>query len=738
MLSLGGLQSKSKQKPRDRSGTPTIDANVAENTIEGARSRGWAVTGAVLLILFLIALTALIVGAIALQKARTDGDERQIVTAAGQTIDDDADYVVFKRSDWFGDNLVVKCAVYQLPTGSFVGKKLRLINRYRQCNVLVHPNYLTLDSEFWQLTLYEEGDTVELDWIENSVGWAVVNEVGKLNVVSLQPDQQRYLYVLCTAHLLPFNPSDARDFIATIDVGDTSITYGQIVDVALGSKNLTWEISTESGSVEYHSGDLFSSTTGDWMVAPSLQYDNPAIDFYDIFTNDRAPTLSTSLNATIVMDTADVGALNSVHINPQTGSILIVYMGSTSSNSGSPGGLLLISPNTATHTQNTGLEFSSEDYYENTVTGLNTQDDELDDYAYDFQIEPCLNVLVATSLGPPSQWTDGYFPDNALGRGVRVFQMPDEQFQTNLNGPSPLTLIASFTTDPIYKMGGSEDDSLNAGLVPLTVRRVHYPGRQYYYVAVLQPGAIALVWCDPSLTGETCDGEDGWTLDVVVTAEQLAADAVNADVVTNLGDVPNMPFWDDPFGRGSFPVPFVVDLTVSTDDQFLYVSCWLAGAVLQYYIGADPFEPVLTGGFGNLGGVTDFSPGDHLFNPNAYQWNPPYQKWAAGPSRLRLDQSGTQLYVSNSWIASWDDQFYPTVGLGGDGSIIENCGQLIALNTGVANGVVTDQYPVTANTNFGTNFGTGGVVPFCEFFSPEVSDTFYGRTKESHIRGVTH
>ena len=40
--------------------------------------------------------------------------------------------------------------------------------------------------------------------------------------------------------------------------------------------------------------------------------------------------------------------------------------------------------------------------------------------------------------------------------------------------------------------------------------------------------------------------------------------------------------------------PFVTDIDLSVDDQYLYVSCWGTGDFHQYDV-SDPFKPKLTG-----------------------------------------------------------------------------------------------------------------------------------------------
>jgi selenium-binding protein 1 len=95
-----------------------------------------------------------------------------------------------------------------------------------------------------------------------------------------------------------------------------------------------------------------------------------------------------------------------------------------------------------------------------------------------------------------------------------------------------------------------------------------------------------------------------------------------------------------------FPVPgLITDLVLSMDDRFLYFSNWLQGDVRQYDV-TDPSHPKLTGQVW-CGGVLGREP--DMFR----------HEIAGGPQMLQLSLDGRRLYVSNSLLSTWDNQFYP-------------------------------------------------------------------------------
>lgn len=97
-----------------------------------------------------------------------------------------------------------------------------------------------------------------------------------------------------------------------------------------------------------------------------------------------------------------------------------------------------------------------------------------------------------------------------------------------------------------------------------------------------------------------------------------------------------------------FPMPAVIsDLVVSMDDRWLYFSNWLHGDVRQYDI-SNPSQPKLTGQVW-VGGLLGKAPKIHGQQPTG------------GPQMLQLSLDGKRLYVTDSLVSSWDNQFYPNI-----------------------------------------------------------------------------
>jgi methanethiol oxidase len=111
-----------------------------------------------------------------------------------------------------------------------------------------------------------------------------------------------------------------------------------------------------------------------------------------------------------------------------------------------------------------------------------------------------------------------------------------------------------------------------------------------------------------------------------------------------------------------FPVPgLITDLVLSLDDKALYFSNWLHGDLRRYDV-SDPANPRLTGRLW-LGGV---------LGKNSDAGRP----LTGGPQMLQLSYDGRRLYVTNSLLSSWDNQFYPglrsyllKIDIGEDGSM---------------------------------------------------------------------
>ena len=103
----------------------------------------------------------------------------------------------------------------------------------------------------------------------------------------------------------------------------------------------------------------------------------------------------------------------------------------------------------------------------------------------------------------------------------------------------------------------------------------------------------------------------------------------------------------DPVDLDSWPIPvpgLITDLVLSIDDKALYFSNWLHGDLRRYDV-SDPANPRLTGRLW-LGGV--------LGQPSDAG-----RQLTGGPQMLQLSYDGRRLYVTNSLLSTWDNQFYP-------------------------------------------------------------------------------
>jgi selenium-binding protein 1 len=148
------------------------------------------------------------------------------------------------------------------------------------------------------------------------------------------------------------------------------------------------------------------------------------------------------------------------------------------------------------------------------------------------------------------------------------------------------------------------------GLVPLEIRFLHDPDAEEGFVAA---ALSSVVW--------RFSKNGSWQADPVIATEAV--------------DLEGWPF----------PVPsLITDLVLSMDDKALYFSNWLHGDLRRYDV-SDPANPKLTGQLW-LGGLLG-KPSDAGRELNG------------GPQMLQLSLDGRRLYVTNSLLSTWDNQFYP-------------------------------------------------------------------------------
>jgi selenium-binding protein 1 len=152
------------------------------------------------------------------------------------------------------------------------------------------------------------------------------------------------------------------------------------------------------------------------------------------------------------------------------------------------------------------------------------------------------------------------------------------------------------------------------GMVPLEVRFQHNPDGTHAYVGAALSSVMWHLYKDG----------DEWQAEKVIEVEGK-----------------EMKGWD-------FPVPGLIsDLVVSLDDRWLYFSNWLHGDIRQNDI-RNPAKLKLTGQVW-VGGLIGNAPKIHG------------KQATGGPQMLQLSLDGKRLYVTDSLVSSWDNQFYPNI-----------------------------------------------------------------------------
>jgi selenium-binding protein 1 len=165
------------------------------------------------------------------------------------------------------------------------------------------------------------------------------------------------------------------------------------------------------------------------------------------------------------------------------------------------------------------------------------------------------------------------------------------------------------------------------GLVPLEIRMLHDPDAEEGFVGAALSSAI---W--------RFHKNGSWQAEPVIATEAVELEG-----------------WP-------FPVPsLITDLVLSMDDKALYFSNWLHGDLRRYDV-SDPKNPKLTGQLW-LGGLLG-------------KQNDAGRELNGGPQMLQLSLDGRRLYVTNSLLSTWDNQFHPglrswllKVDIGEDGSM---------------------------------------------------------------------
>lgn len=663
------------------------------------------------------------------------GCRTQIITSAHQTLDLSMDFIEFNRLDWKPDSLHKHtCGVYMLEINPKfplpVGKRITFTNLDKQTNIL-GSMYENKYGDFWHITLSEANETVTLEWTNKGiVGWTIAAMTPSIHVHRLR-GRSSVAYIPCTVRRIEGNPNFTRDFLATVDIDPLSPTYSTILDVSWGSESgfkqpgIPGDYETVDPGIEYHHGGLIETSGGMVFVCGSLRWDTAAtprggsyVDVHQLFSK-KNPVKSTRCDA-IEVAMAGGCAVHTIRQNPFTGGILATYLGT--SGTGTPatpdspavpasgaGGLLSIKTNfLAPEIPGLGVSnyhtIGADTEAEYGITQLVEGPDK---YVYDFAVSHCERKMVITSWGPPLSFDPSFDPSKPYGTSIRVYDMPPP------GGPTvpgaALKFIKLFTAEKVMEMGGTNPNA--EGIVPLEVRKLNDPHKEIYFVSITLPGAVDLIYKDDSGI---------YQKRVALTPKQIA-DACSKYNLRDGSSIPEgCPRWAV---VGNMRVPLVTDITLSNDDT-MYVSCWLGGAVLQCDI-KNPFDVKIIDGVGNLGGVRSISPPTNVFNTASRVIKG--KQFNGGSQMLRTSPDGRMLYITNSLFSGWDKQFYPP----GPGSMETYGCNMIAIKTGVIDGI--KKAPCEVDETFGiTSQAINVILPNGE------KGVVKSRMHEVHIEGVPH
>jgi selenium-binding protein 1 len=160
------------------------------------------------------------------------------------------------------------------------------------------------------------------------------------------------------------------------------------------------------------------------------------------------------------------------------------------------------------------------------------------------------------------------------------------------------------------------------GLIPLEVRFCHNPDSPHGFVGA---ALSSTVW-------HWHKAGDSWKVEQVIAIPPVKVKGVPFDVPS-----------------------LITDSLISMDDRFLYFANWLHGDVRQYDI-TNPSRPRLAGQVWVGGMIGKGTP-----------------KYRGGPQMIQLSLDGKRLYVTNSLLSVWDNQFYPDLAKKGSHLVQIDC-----------------------------------------------------------------
>ena len=380
------------------------------------------------------------------------------------------------------------------------------------------------------------------------------------------------------------NGDRAPDALTVVDLEDGSPTYGQLV-ARLDMPGVGDEL--------HHFGwNACSSALCPWaphphverryLLVPGLRSSN--IHVIDVKADSgKEPKLVKTIAAEEIAGKAGYSRPHTIHCGPD--GIYVSALGNPEGDG--PGGIFLL------------------DHDDFSVKGPWEADRGPQELSYDFWWHLNYGTVLTSEWGTPKMVEDGLQGDlllgNRYGHKLHVWDL------------NKRTHVQEIDLGPEHQM-------------VLELRPAHDPSKAYGFVGVVTSTAdlSASVW----LWERAQDGTFSVQKVISIPAEPAEAEQL-PPLLQGFGAVP----------------PLITDISLSVDDQDLYVSCWGTGELKRFDV-SDPRQPRETGSV-RLGGIVS-----KAAHPASGPLN-------GGPQMVETSRDGRRIFLTNSLYAAWDTQFYP-------------------------------------------------------------------------------
>jgi len=221
-------------------------------------------------------------------------------------------------------------------------------------------------------------------------------------------------------------------------------------------------------------------------------------------------------------------------------------------------------------------------------------------FNHDFWYQPGANIMLSTEFAAPKD----YVP------GLSLSDVTSGKYGNGL-------CFWDWNEKRLLQRVNLGDD----GLVTIGARFLHDPKKPHAFVASAMGSSLWHVWRDDAGT---------WHVQMVSQLEGY------------------------PVKGWPMPVPaFCSDIVISMDDHWLFTSNWFNGDMRMFDI-SNPEKPKMVSQLWCGAGHT-------LAGQQIRSAKPEFRNLPSGPHMLQLSLDGKRLYVTNSFLSTWDKQFYPDI-----------------------------------------------------------------------------